>query len=114
MSRFDKRNPQTGRAGEALPPPQGDPFATGYPTIWEYLTIRMYESGEERKTSTLLAFVEDGVWKACLNDRDQQRSLWVTGGSHAGALAALEALLEAGGGVWRQYTPYDGRAKKRS
>lgn len=76
------------------------------PLLFEYLTARTFEDGSERETSTLLIFASEGVWKACLNDRAEQRALWASGASYADAIAALESLLDSGAETWRAYKPY--------
>jgi len=71
------------------------------PSLLEYLTSVLFEDGSERETSTLLVFTEDGRWKVALNDRQEGRSLWVSGSSFFGALLALEEQLCTGEGDWR-------------
>jgi hypothetical protein len=72
------------------------------PAVMEYLFLDHWEDGASRETSTLLVFVEDGRVKACLNDRQEERSLWVSSTSFLGALAALEDALRSGGADWRR------------
>lgn len=73
-----------------------------YPALWEYLSLEVHDDGTVRERSMLMCLVEDGLFKACLQDRDQGQSLWVSGTALPGALAALEAHLAAGTGEWRQ------------
>lgn len=113
MSRFASKKGAPGGGLGGSGPPEDTAFMGLYPVIWEYLTIDRFDSGEARRTSTLLAFIEDGGWKACLNDREGSRSLWVGGRTIALALDSLEALLAAGEGQWRQYQGYDAKGKKR-
>lgn len=40
------------------------------PALWEFLTVTVWDDGEERRTGTLLLFTEEGRWKCCVNDRD--------------------------------------------
>jgi hypothetical protein len=77
-------------------------WAERHPALWEYLTSTKYPDGGARQTSTLLLFVEDGVWKACLKDRDTGRSLWIASGSPTEAMTDLELTLAAGDAEWRK------------
>lgn len=72
-----------------------------YPTLYEYLSLTRYEKGESRVTSTLLIFVENGVLRICLNDRDNNRSVFFTGETLECALASLEAALLSDRVEWR-------------
>lgn len=87
----------------------GEQFAKKYPALMEYLTVSVWPEGGERTVSTLLLFCEDGVFKACLNDRDAGRSLWVSGASVPDALEALESTLRHGGGEWRASGQFKGK-----
>lgn len=83
-----------------------------YPCIYEYLTARLFSDGSERETATLLLFAAEGVWKCCLNDRAEERSLWATGYTHGAAMGALEAMLDNSTGEWRRSKP--AATKKRT
>jgi hypothetical protein len=112
MARFAKprqrgEGPGSGRVAAADPV-----LMSRYPAVWEYLTLLEWEPGKPRRTSTILAFVEDGGLKCCLNDRDGSRSLWVSGASLEACLDALEvALAGEDGAGWRYYQP-EGKRKK--
>lgn len=71
------------------------------PALWEYLTCDRWEDGKPRQVSTLLVFCEDGVWKACLNDRAAARSLWVVLDVPSGAWDAVERTLTGERPDWR-------------
>lgn len=77
-------------------------WESAHPAIWEYLTLDVDDEGQERVTSMLCVFVESGVVKIALQDRQEGQSLWVASASLVEALAALEARLQAGDGEWRQ------------
>lgn len=83
--------------------PGPERFEGAYPDVWDYLTALVYPDGGRRQSSTLLLCCEDGCVKACLNDRDQSRSLWVSGESLETALEALQRALESGTASWRLY-----------
>jgi hypothetical protein len=93
----------------------GEQFAKKYPALLEYLTTDKWPEGGERVVSTLMMFCEDGTFKACLNDRDAGKSLWVSGASVPDALEALESILRHGGGEWRVNSQFKAKkAQKRS
>lgn len=72
------------------------------PGVVEYLTAVSYPDGSSRERSTISVFLEDGVVKACLSDRDQARTLWRSGPSVEDALMALEAAVVDGTADWRR------------
>lgn len=84
-----------------------------YPSTWAYLADTRYEDGEPRETATLMLLAEQGVVKACLNDRDNSRSAWVSGRSVEEALAALEAGLAEGRTEWRGRPPGRGTGRPK-
>jgi len=89
-------------------------WAKKHPALFEYLTELKYPDGGSRTTATLLLFVEDGVWKACLKDRDTSRSLWMAAGSPQEVMRDLEAALASGEVDWRKdkaWTPPGKRSK---
>lgn len=77
------------------------PVLDPLPGVREMLVETRYPDGQPRQTSTLLLFVEAGVVKACLRDRDQGQSAWSSGVSVIDALEALEAGLQADTVQWR-------------
>lgn len=82
--------------------------AEAWPALFEWMTTEAWEDGTVRETSTLLVFVEDGLWKCCFSDRDGSRRLWVSGGTLATMLGALDASLRTGEGDWRAIRPFEG------
>lgn len=72
------------------------------PLLVEFLSESRYADGSPRVLPTLTLFVEPGLLKACLNDRDQSMVAFVTGSSLLGLLEALETGLEADSLDWRQ------------
>ena len=79
------------------------------PGVLEYLTLTTFSDGSEREVATLLVFSEEGLWKACLNDRAEGCSLWATGSTLFEALGAMDAMLTQGTASWRR----SGQARKR-
>lgn len=112
MGKYVNEKPVKAGAGPG-PACLADPaFERGLPALWEYLTLRSYDDGSPRQAATLLVFVEDGTWKACLSDREAQRSAWAAAGTFQGVLAALEASLATGTVQWRMARPQGGKGKR--
>lgn len=74
-----------------------------WPSICEQLTACQYDDGEFRETATLVLSYEGGTFKAALNDRDNQRSLFVSGDSPDGVLTRLEVHLCQDAQEWRPW-----------
>lgn len=91
-------SPSTSGNGEVA---TTDGFATEYPGLWEMLTLLRYPDGSHRATSTLSLFVDEGLVKACLNDRDQGQNTFVSGRSISECMRALETGLQADTLQWR-------------
>ena len=110
MAQFVKRAEQARDAAKTGERASDAAFRARYPALYEWLSLDQYDDGQPRETATLLVFLDDGAFKVCLNDRDQGRSLWATGGSFDASLQALEAFLATGEGDWR--SSGQGRQKK--
>lgn len=78
-------------------------FRESYPTIVEYLTTLKYDDGSSRVPSALSLFIDDGVLKAALNDKDCKRSLYASGDTLEDVLDALEAALSSAEPAWRTW-----------
>ena len=73
-----------------------------FPALWEYLTVESWDTGEVRERSMLCVFYEDGLFKFVLQDRENERSLWVTGADTDSCLELLDTkLANAVEGDWR-------------
>lgn len=80
------------------------------PLLVEHMTCDAYDDGTKRQRSTVTLFVEDGNVKACLNDREMERSLFRSAGEFLEALEALEkALTQGDESEWR---PWNKKRKK--
>ena len=73
-----------------------------FPLLHEYVTAVTWADGSPRITSSLLIFFEDGIFKACINDRAAGRSGWATGKTVDQALSSLEAMLAGDRVEWRK------------
>lgn len=80
-----------------------DDLAAAAPNLADFLTARFYDDspGVVRATGTLLIFAQEGVWKACLRDRQEQRCLWVAAACWNDLVAVLEDSLLDQASVWR-------------
>jgi len=79
-------------------------FAKAHPALVEFMTLRKMDDGSPRQTSSLLIFCEDGVWKACLSERERELTLWAAGDTVAELLEAMEATLQSPAPQWRTKT----------
>lgn len=75
-------------------------FELRYPALWEWVSVTLLQ-GRSRQPSTLLFFREEGKWKVCLCDRENERVLFRSGLTLEAALDALEAALCVPGADWR-------------
>lgn len=71
------------------------------PAVHEFVTASKDEDNRPRKTSTLTFFSEAGLFKVCLNEREQGLTLWATSDTFEGCLTALESILAAPVVPWR-------------
>lgn len=72
------------------------------PATHEWLAEQEWEPGKPRRTGTMMVFAEQGRWKACLHDRDQKRTCFVSAMTLTALLEAVEDVLANGGGDWRR------------
>lgn len=86
-------------AGSDVCSPEG--VMPGYPCLGWFMTALKYDDGVRRQLPSLSLFLNDGRLTACLNDKDNSRSAFVSGDSLASVLGALEAGLEADSLGWR-------------
>lgn len=94
--------PTTNGAGAAVPVDYSDPeLKNQYPTLYEYLSSAVYSDNSKRKTATLLVFVELGMCKVCLGDRDLQRQCFVSARTLNEALSVLDDQLHTDSVDWR-------------
>lgn len=75
--------------------------AMRYPQLCEFLTADEYEGGGKRTRGTLTLMSIDRSWRAVLNDKDSNESLWAASDTLAGLLEAIELELLADEPNWR-------------
>lgn len=102
MAKFLKRPEKSasGPAGTRLDPTS--PIAEEYPALWEHLTLVSWEDGGAREPSSLTVFYAEGLLKACLSDKEAERTAFVSAGSFEGLLLALEHGLQGDSLDWRR------------
>jgi len=93
--------------------PEVGKILKGYPTLWEFLTLTEWEEDVPRERGTLLFFVEDGLMKGCLNDKDSGYIAFLSGGSLEDLLEGLEAGLAEESLEWRMSRAAKGATKKK-
>src|SRR5262252_32539 len=82
--------------------PAPDPEAMGrWPTLWLWLTQTTWPNGDQRKTSTIVLFSQDGMVKGMVRDKEDDTCLWMTARTLFGCLDALEEGLCSVGAIWR-------------
>jgi hypothetical protein len=101
MSVLRSRGPLQARVAD--PGREGvDLWAASYPGVWEMLSAPLDANGKPRQGATLMFFVQDGMVKACLNDRDEQHTAWSAALSVGELLEVLEKGLQADSLEWRR------------
>jgi hypothetical protein len=98
---FLKKRTESGQNGYASNEPNDPEFLVEYAGLWEHLTCHMYEGGGPRVTSTLLVFVEDGLFKLCLNDRDNGQVAFLSAETFSEALKDVDQKIIEGRLEWR-------------
>jgi len=96
-------------AGQAAADPA---WKKEYPTLHAFMTA-LEEDGKERSPSSLVIFTEEGLWKACLSEKDANLQLWRTGETVAKLLGAIEKALAGGNADWRKRYAPEGKGKGR-
>jgi hypothetical protein len=76
-------------------------WSSRWPDLAAHLFDTKFEDGSPRATSTLMVLAELGVVKACLNDREEGRSSWVSGRTVDEVLELLDNGLRTDGLDWR-------------
>lgn len=87
-------------------------FKDEFPTLHQYLTCVRWDDGKPRTTTTLLFFVEGEALKCCINDRDNNRSAFVTSAGFAALLSEVETRLREESLDWKtkSQSNYSGRS----
>lgn len=89
---FIKKVPASSGKSGAAPRVEAPKGLEKLEALLEFLTLTCYDDGSAREPGTISIFYGDGVWKASINDRDQERTAYVTA-THPRELAGI---LEGG------------------
>lgn len=87
-------------------------LSRSHPRLHDHLTVVKWDDGQPREPSTMMILCEQGRWKACLNDRAESRSAWVSADAFSTLLDVLEAGLESDKLDWRA-RQFNSPGKKR-
>lgn len=88
-------------------------FERRWPTLWLYMTNRVYSDGSPRVPGSLLIFYQEGLIKGMLKDPDGERCLWMAARGPLGLLDCMEAALAEGQAEWREDRRKTGQQAKR-
>jgi hypothetical protein len=89
-------------------------FLVEYPALHQFMCRQTNPDGSPRRPSSLTVFTEDGLFKACLNEKDLGLALYASGDTFPGALLALETRLHAPKVEWRRSAWQKGRGGKKT
>jgi len=81
-------------------------LSTLFPTVAEFLSLCVWEDGQQRVTGTLNVSTEGPMWKAALNDRDGGLFVFVSARTLTELLTRLETGLRMDDLEWRQSKPW--------
>lgn len=88
-------------------------WAKSYLPLCEFLSASTYEDGTSRELGKVTFMVQDGLWKASLNDLDLGQYCFVSAESPDALLRCCCRAVEGQGAEWRVSKPYEGRKGKR-
>jgi len=98
------RRPDAEAAPLTGQPLSDEVFSGFFPRLFAHMSETRWDDGKPRKTTTLLVFVENGKWKAHVNDRDGKRGFWVTADAWEELLLAADGAIESLSTEWRRDT----------
>lgn len=78
------------------------------PALREFLTLAVWEDGTDRVPGTMVAFVDGGMVKVLLNDKDADRVAVVSAKSLYAAMEAADEHLTMDALDWRRSRPQGG------
>lgn len=94
-----QRRPSTGSNGDGR---VSDPtMVARCPATFEFLCVPNSDGSGRSQTATLLIFSEDGLFKACVNDRAENASCFFSAETFQELLAEVERGLATGTAEWR-------------
>lgn len=86
-------------------------FQRAYPVLFEWMTEVEWEGGAAREPLTLILMTEGPAFKACVNDRANERLCWVVASTLTGLLQSVESVLKDEGTDWKPAKLWGARKK---
>jgi hypothetical protein len=96
-----RSNGKEGSSGVQASTDDRDAFALSFPSLYRFLA-ELRKKGHQMTSGTMTMFVEDGVYKLCLNDRPLDRSAFVAGNALAETFRIANDQLRTETVRWRQ------------
>ncbi len=90
-----------GQPSKSIAEKSAGDWEKSYPALVEFLTRSVWEDGSGRSTGTVMLMVESGLWKAWVHDKDASCAAFVSSGTLAGLLKAVDKGVESGQLDWR-------------
>lgn len=109
-----RRQPGDGRGGPGADAPKytDGQFSKAYPVLAEFLQREFWDEQTPRAKGSMILFCEDGVFKACLSDKDADMVAFVSKGSWDALLKAIERGLAENTLDWRLTQAAKARRRK--
>lgn len=95
---------------DGVVPVMDDAFGKKFPTLLEFLSRVEWEPGQPRQKGTLFLFIEHGMFKVCVSDKDADLIAFVTAPTLQGVLESAEKGLVKDSLDWRPST--QGKARR--
>jgi hypothetical protein len=73
-----------------------------FPILYALMTELRVDARTVRQPSSITVFTQDGMWKCCIVEKDENKSLFGSGDTLWGALANVEARLDSPIVDWRE------------
>lgn len=99
--RFRRGGSTNNGAGKAIVASDSE-FEKKHPTLWQFLTDSSWSNGEARETGSILIFLQEGMWKAMVKDKDSGMIAFVTKNTFKTLLEAIERGLVDEKLDWRE------------
>jgi hypothetical protein len=112
MSSSLRRRVLQDAAGGAVPPLAAGSWDSRFPSLVEFLAAATWPDGEARIRGSLVLFTDGQTWKACLSDKDQSCTAFISGEDPEAVLQAAETGLLEDRLDWRADRRNKGKNRK--
>jgi len=109
MARYLQEPSKNGAAGSSVGELDLVGFGEAFPALWEFMTLARWESGKARVLGSLTLFVESGLVKCCVNDKDRRLMAFVGASGLLAVLEEVEKQLQEDCVSWRPSKDRSGR-----